>query len=623
MSEASQNNRRPVGLSLRWRITLPYILLAFILGLGATVVVNRLLNESEQQRFWRQLSDSGKQATNAVVRTEDDLLRVERLISNTEGVIDAAALADAEGLRERVLPLVVNANLDAAAILDCDGNSLLAVRHRPDQASGSYERPIRGESFYADWGFVQQVLNPPLGDDEYDDWVGDKRAGLERVYVGDQEILVFFIAGPLRDAEGQIVGAVLVGQYVESLAKSISVIAGANISIYSLVDGHILASTLEAEDSNQFKLSSNTIESIQNPEGSHGAVRTIRIAGSSYGEVLTPLQVRNRTETLGVMGISLIADPFESAVIENAILVARIGAISLLAVVAIGLLIANSITRPLRKLARAANEVADGNLDTIIPEKGGGEIVILAHSMNRLVKDLRESMVYSGDMRPSLSDEAQTLMQETEHNETLPLEGRFVVVSVLAVGLKGLSEDSLAANAPELVVELNEFINGITPIISEHGGMVSGFDGNVCIASFGFLPHSLPPKVSTLQAAHAAMEIISFVSEQNKLRAEKGLAIQGVGIGISTGEVIAGAIGMSDCPSYTVVGEAVRIAYQIEQVSYSLEDNSLLVDADAYRYLGGAQQHFEFGRSGQFTMPGSDEDVMIYEIRDRKLRLIG
>jgi class 3 adenylate cyclase len=622
MSEASQNNRRPAGLSLRWRITLPYILLAFILGLGATVVVNRLLNESEQQRFWRQLSDSGKQATNAVVRTEDDLLRVERLISNTEGVIDAAALADAEGLRERVLPLVVNANLDAAAILDRDGNSLLAVRHRPDQASGSYERAIRGESFYADWGFVQQVLNPPYEDDEYDDWVGDKRAGLEGVYVGDQEVLVFFIAGPLRDAEGQIVGAVLVGQYIDSLAKSISVIAGANISIYSLVDGNVLVSTLEAEDSNLLKLSSNTIESIQNPEGNYGAVRTTRIAGSSYGEVLTPLQVRNRTETLGVMGISLIAAPFESAVIENAILVARIGAISLLAVVAIGLLIANSITRPLRKLARAANEVADGNLDTIIPEKGGGEIVILAHSMNRLVKDLRESMVYSGDMRPSLSDEAQTWMQETENNETLPLEGQFAVVSVLAVGLKGFSEDSLAANASELVVELNELINGIPPIISEYGGTVSGFDGNVCLANFGFLPHSLPPKVSTLQAAHAAMEIISFISERNKQRAERGLAIQGIGIGVSTGEVIAGVMGISDCPSYMVVGETVRIAYQIEQLSCSLKKNTLLVDAAAYRYLRGSQQHFEFGRSGKFTMPGSDEDMLVHEIRDRKLRLI-
>ena len=37
--------------SLRWKITLPYMLLALILGLGGTLLVNRLYAEREQERF--------------------------------------------------------------------------------------------------------------------------------------------------------------------------------------------------------------------------------------------------------------------------------------------------------------------------------------------------------------------------------------------------------------------------------------------------------------------------------------------------------------------------------------------------------------------------------------------
>jgi len=107
-----------VRFSLRWKITLPFIFLALILGLGAAYLVNQLLNQTEEFQFLRQLADSGKQTNDAVVRIEEELLRVERLIANTEGVAQAVALENSEDLRARVLPLVINAGVDFAVILD-------------------------------------------------------------------------------------------------------------------------------------------------------------------------------------------------------------------------------------------------------------------------------------------------------------------------------------------------------------------------------------------------------------------------------------------------------------------------------------------------------------------------
>lgn len=44
------------------------------------------------------------------MRAENDLLRLERQIANTDGVGEAAANSDAEGMRAVVLSLVLNAH---------------------------------------------------------------------------------------------------------------------------------------------------------------------------------------------------------------------------------------------------------------------------------------------------------------------------------------------------------------------------------------------------------------------------------------------------------------------------------------------------------------------------------
>jgi len=68
MNASPSLNRLRVRFSLRWKITLPFMLLALVLGLGATYVLNRLLSENEETRFLRQLADGGQQAADAVVR---------------------------------------------------------------------------------------------------------------------------------------------------------------------------------------------------------------------------------------------------------------------------------------------------------------------------------------------------------------------------------------------------------------------------------------------------------------------------------------------------------------------------------------------------------------------------
>ena len=158
MDDSGPPERPRIAFSLRWKITLPYIFLALILGLGAVLLINRLFAEREQERFLLLLGDSGQQAADGVVRIERDLLEVERLVANTEGVLEAVTAEDAEGLRLLVLPVVVNAGMDMVVVVDDGGTSLVAMRHIPGAAEGEYETPLRGENFYARWPAVQTLL---------------------------------------------------------------------------------------------------------------------------------------------------------------------------------------------------------------------------------------------------------------------------------------------------------------------------------------------------------------------------------------------------------------------------------------------------------------------------------
>ena len=602
-----------IRFSLRWKITLPYMLLALILGLGGTLLVNRLYAEREQERFLLLLGDSGQQAADGVVRIERHLLEVERAVANTTGVLEALTANNAEALFELVLPVVVNTGVDNVAVLDASGRTLLAVRHFPGAAQGDYER-LRGENFYAEWEAVKALLAGGAGA------AGGKRAGLEIVQVGNQPLGLFFVAGPVVGADGQAVGAVLVGLYAPTLVHVVGEDAGANVSLYDQA-GLIVGSTLEPESPQDMSLTSDILATFSVERPSQSPVRRIYIGGITYGEVLTPFLAHEGSQQLGVLGVSLLERSLPMT--TNVSTVILFGALALILIVGIGLLVSNSITRPLVRIAAASTLVATGNLQTRVPEGGGDEIGILARTFNRMVDGLREGLMYHDLLGRAVAPEVREQMRRTLAGEGESSKAQVLRATILFVGLHPGSgwEEKDEKQAGDVLDALNAFLAGALPRIAQHGGVVHRFDGEELMAFFGVLPRPLPPAVSALQATHAGVELTQMVRDLNDERAETGSPLLEVSVGVGTGRVVAGGLGTRERLEYMLVGDTVTQAEQIQQVARDTGGSRMLISEATHRALGSARGHFVFGRYGEVRVKGGEKPLMVYEVTGRTVQL--
>lgn len=93
--------------------------------------------------------------------------------------------------------------------------------------------------------------------------------------------------------------------------------------------------------------------------------------------------------------------------------------VTLVAILLVGLLLSRKLSRPVIRVAKAAQQVSQGDLDTVIPEEGPHEVRQLAVAFNQMVQELRqhrsrmENMVQQRTLK--LRDSQRQLEQLTAH----------------------------------------------------------------------------------------------------------------------------------------------------------------------------------------------------------------
>ena len=607
-----------VRFSLRWKIAIPFMLLAMALGFGVVALMGRSLSGSGQERLARQLAGSGQQAVDSVVLLEAELLRLERLVSNTEGVAEGVTQGDAEALRSIVLPLVINVDSDFVSVVNREGLSLLTVRRAPEASAGEYET-LRGEAFYAAWAPLQEALAADSSGES------DKSVGLELIVAGDRLVPVLVIAGPLRDSASRVVGVVLVGEYLSDIVQRLSESAGAEVSVYDRAGGALLESSLSPQDAATLALSAADLQAGLALEADVSPLRALDVNGLPYQEALTSLATGPEGEALGVLGVALpelaVTGSVEGAIQEIAVFAALGMALTVL----LGLLVINYVTRPLVRAAAASSEMSSGNFEVRVSEQGADEVAVLARSFNTMAQAMRTGIFTMVAPPLTVPTPPETLPLEPE--PPLGLAGLPTAImqaraTVLAAELTGYPLESAQVTGQIAMDNLAELFGAIERIIGEHSGQVEVFEGRELRATFGVPPRRLPTAVAALQAVHAGLALQELVEGWQRLRTPTGSQPTRISIGIATGEVLTGKVGAAARTHTALLGSANETAGQLRQIAREIPESRVLISETTYTFLAGAQRHFLFGRTGQAPLRGRDVRITLYEVLGRNLRLV-
>lgn len=156
------------------------------------------------------------------------------------------------------------------------------------------------------------------------------------------------------------------------------------------------------------------------------------------------------------------------------------------------------------------------------------------------------------------SEIAGSLLKSTDGPD---FSGRKTTVTVLMSDLRGFSmfSDSLA---PETIVRLlNNYLSEMTTVIQKYNGTIDEFIGDAILVIFG-APFQRADDAE--RGVACALEMQLMMARVNAWNVLNGLPELEMGIGLNTGEVVAGNIGSSKRAKYGVVGSNVNMAGRIE-----------------------------------------------------------
>ena len=120
---------------------------------------------------------------------------------------------------------------------------------------------------------------------------------------------------------------------------------------------------------------------------------------------------------------------------------------------------------------------------------------------------------------------------------------------------------------------LNTCFNCLVPVIEKYGGTVDKFIGDEIMALFGA---PTAHENDAERALHAALEMMDALAAFN-VRHATNLALH---IGLNTGLVVTGGLGSDGRQEYSVMGDTVNLAAQLEDAS---ESGQILVGPNTYR----------------------------------------
>jgi adenylate cyclase len=257
-------------------------------------------------------------------------------------------------------------------------------------------------------------------------------------------------------------------------------------------------------------------------------------------------------------------------------------------------LVARSIADPVKSVRLGIDRVAAGDLTVEVPVYDASEVGLLQSGFNDMVAGLRERERVRDLFGRHVGEDVaeQALLMGTE------LGGEMRDVAVIFVDVIGSTEMAVSKPPAEVVETLNRFFAVVIDAIGRYGGSVNKFEGDAALCIFG----------APIAREDAAGDALA-AARRMAFGLARDLPELGVGIGISSGPVVAGNVGAASRHEYTVIGDPVNEAARLTEIAKSVEGGVVASGTVLAQAREEEAQHWSLGE--QVVVRGRTEPTQL------------
>ncbi|MGA9406660.1 MAG: adenylate/guanylate cyclase domain-containing protein, partial [Bacteroidota bacterium] len=299
----------------------------------------------------------------------------------------------------------------------------------------------------------------------------------------------------------------------------------------------------------------------------------------------------------------------------------RFGTISIIvaSIVLLGallILVARDINQSTKKLVAGLKEVEEGSFDHEVKIYSTDEFSTIGNGFNRMIAGLRERNfikdTFGNYVAPTVMEKILHEGMNAEGGQGFRLGGERRTVTILISDIRDFTKRTEESSAEAIVDLLNRYLESMVSIVERYDGTVDKYIGDALMVLFGAPLAKEDDPDRAVQAALAMRAELSRLNAEMNHGYRKKFSPIRIGIGIHTGEVVAGSIGSANRLEYTVIGDAVNLASRIEGLTKQFQTDILISEATVKELKGS----YALTRLRRTKVKGKKGGVVVFKARN-------
>jgi adenylate cyclase len=343
--------------------------------------------------------------------------------------------------------------------------------------------------------------------------------------------------------------------------------------------------------------------------------RLTAVSGTIRLSILRRIRLLNMAGTLNpllllVVTILFIMWEVDETGISAALLIREILTFTLLLcgifliiVLRLNTLVSESIIQPINNMLTVIEQVRGNDFTQRVSVISNDEIGVLGDTGNTMIRGLADRK----HIRDIFGRYATPEIRDHILSGNIPVDGELRTATLLFSDLRGFTA-YVEENPPEEVIRsMRAYFTAMQEAIRQHNGLVLQYVGDEIEAVFG-VPIEQPGHAD--RAVRAAMEMRKSLDNLNDQRAGQGKPSLRHGIGICTGQVLAGITGSENRQSYTLIGSTVNLASRIETLTKTVGCDILI----SQETKAGLTHAFPLQEEKPQAVKGYSKPITVYRL---------